>query len=239
MQGSKLVSKVVWCIVAAVLIAPIVTWWRSVGDPSAYFTHALPPGQSIFIFAKLAGLLAIGLFWAQALLAMAPRVPMFRGFPALNRRAHIVFGSATGFLIAAHVGLFVVASSLRKKVVAWDLLLPNFDHGYYFLFITFGAFALYLLAIALFAGWRTHRGTRAWKKVHMLWIGVFAFALLHSIGIGSETRDGALRYIFLFTGSSLTLLVAARVWSAIRSRQQRVGLRKASAAASSHHNLGV
>lgn len=84
MQGSKPVSTFIWCVVAAVLVAPIVTWWRSVGDPSVYFTHALPPGQSIFIFAKLAGLLAIGLFWAQALLAMAPRVPMFRGFPALT-----------------------------------------------------------------------------------------------------------------------------------------------------------
>lgn len=239
MQGSKPVSTFIWCVVAAVLVAPIVTWRRSVGDPAVYFTHALPPGQSIFIFAKLAGLLAIGLFWAQALLAMAPRVPLFRGFPALNRRAHIMLGAATAFLVAAHVGLFIVASSLRKKVVALDLLLPNLNHGYYFLFITFGAFALYLLVIALFAGWRTHRGGRAWKKAHMLWIGVFALALLHSIGIGSETRYGVLRYVFLFTGSSMTLLVIARAWSAIRSRQQRRVPRKELAATSEHHHSGV
>ena len=239
MQGSKLVSSFIWCMIAAILVIPIFTWWRSVGDPSVYFTHSLPPGQSIFAFAKLAGLMAIGLFWTQALLAMAPRVPMFRGFPALNRRAHILLGAITTFLIASHVGLFVVASSLRKKVIAWDLLLPNFSHGYYFLCITLGAIALYILIIAVFAGWRTHRGTRAWKKVHMLWLGVFIFALLHSIGIGSETRYGALRYVFFFIGSSLTLVIVARVWSSMHYRQKRLDPRETGVIASDHHNIGA
>ena len=221
MQGSKLVSSFIWWLFAFVFFVPIIIWWKSVGDPSVYFTHVLPPGQSIFAFAKLAGLLAISGLWAQAVLAMMPRVPMFRGFPTLTRRTHIVLGLATASLIAAHVGMFVFASSLRKKVIAWDLLLPNFDHGYYFLCITFGAIALYILVIVLFAGWRTHRGDQGWKKAHMLWIGVFAFALLHSIGIGSETRNGILGYVFLFIGSSLSLIVIARLGVAISKHRLR------------------
>lgn len=221
MQTRRLPILLASAVITSVLVAPFAAWWQSVGNPSVYFTHDLPPGQGLYAFAKLAGLLGLALFWVQAMLGLAPRVPFLRSLPAISRRTHIRLGLAAVGLIVAHVGLFVVGSSLRKKTIAWDLLLPNFDHGYYFQSITWGAFALYLLAIALFAGWRVRRGGRVWKPAHMLWFAVFAFALFHSISIGSESRNPALAYSLFFLASSLTLVSLARLVVWLRSRKNQ------------------
>lgn len=201
-------------LIGAMALAPAVIWLRQVGDPSVYFTSSLPPGQTLFAFAKLCGLLAIVLFWVQALLGMAPRVRALRVLPQLSRRAHIWLGIATALMIFAHVGLFVVATSFRKNTIALDLLLPNFNHGYYFLCITLGAFAFYLLIIVLFAGWRLKGGSRSWKFIHMLWAAMFALVLLHSLGIGSESRSGPMGYLFFFIAGSLSVVALTRllVW---------------------------
>jgi Glucodextranase, domain B/Periplasmic copper-binding protein (NosD) len=204
-------------LVAVVILTPLLIWLRSVGNPLDYFTHEMPPGQAIFIFAKLAGLLAMALFWLQAMLAMLQRLPSLRDIFPIRSHHHYFLGITTALLIGVHVGLFVVASSLRKKVVAIDLLLPNFDHGYYFSAISYGVLALYLLLMVLFAARQVRRGAVAWKKVHMLWAAVFALALLHSLSIGSETRYGILSYWFFFIASSLALLIIIRLWFASRS----------------------
>lgn len=221
MQGRFATTWITYGLIAVVLAAPVAAWWWSVGDPSVYFTHDLPAGQGLYAFAKLAGLLGFALLWVQALLGMAPRVPLFRALPVVSRSAHIWLGTSAAILIAAHVGLFVAGSSLRKKAVAWDLLLPNLDHGYYFQMITLGAVALYLLVIALFAGWRLRRGQRRWKAAHMLWPAVFVLALVHSVTIGSESRYGALVYVFFFMGSSLALIALARVAAWLRNRRAK------------------
>lgn len=197
-------------LAAAAVALPVLTWWRSVGNPIVYFTYDLPPGQSLFAFAKLFGLIGIVLLWAQALLGLAPRVRALAFLPKISRKTHARLGLLATAIISLHVALFVVGSSLRKKEIAWDLLLPNFSHGFYFVSITLGAFAFYLLAIVLFAGWRTNRGSRAWKKVHVLWGGVFLLALLHSLFIGSESRFGLLAFFFYFIAASIAISAVAR-----------------------------
>lgn len=224
MQGRVATAWLTYGLIAVVLSAPVVAWWWSVGDPSVYFTHELPAGQGLYAFAKLAGLLGFALLWVQALLGMAPRVPLFRALPVVSRSTHIWLGSSTAMLIVAHVGLFVAGSSLRKKTVAWELLLPNLDHGYYFQMITLGAVALYLLMIAFFAGWRLRRGHRHWKAAHMLWPAVFALALVHSITIGSESRYGVLVYVFFFMGSSLALIALARTATWLGTRRAKAAI---------------
>lgn len=221
MQGRFATAWITYGLIAVVLLAPVAAWWWSVGDPSIYFTHDLPAGQGLYAFAKLAGLTGFALLWVQALLGMAPRVPLFRALPVVSRSTHIWLGFSVAVLIAAHVGLFVVGSSLRKKTVAWELLLPNFDHGYYLQMITLGAVALYLLLIALFAGWWLRRGKRRWKSVHMLWPVVFVLALVHSVAIGSESRYGALVYVFFFMGSSLALIALARMAAWLKARRTK------------------
>jgi hypothetical protein len=204
-------------VIAIVIVIPLLVWLYSVGNPLVYFTHETPPGQGLFVFAKLAGLLSIALFWLQATLAMLQYLPVFREMLPIRSYHHRLLGMTIVALIALHVGLFVVASSLRKKVIAIDLLWPNFNHGYYFSAISYGVLALYLLLIVLFAARQVRRGMVAWKKIHMLWAAVFALALLHSLSIGSETRYGMLSYWFFFIALSLALFVIIRLWFASRT----------------------
>lgn len=209
----------VWAAAALSLLIPIAVWWRSVGDPAFYFAGDLPAGQAAYAFAKLAGLLAISVFFFQALLGMASRVKLLGALPTLSTPAHVLLGISTASLIALHVSFFVVATSLRKNAPAWDLLLPNVSHGYYFASISLGVFALYLLALAVFAGHKVRKGGGRWKVVHMAWAPAFALALTHALAIGSETRFAPTQFLYTAIGTTLAGLLAARVTTVFMGRR--------------------
>lgn len=178
-----------WALIAACLVVPLVAWWWSVDDPSVYWRYQLPPGQALFALAKLAGLAAMTLMTLQAAWALLTRSPWRDAAWAQTTLNHQALGLATGVLALSHGVLFIVASSLRRKVPAWDLLLPNFDHGYYFACVSLGAIALHLMVFVTIAGWQLRRGNRRWKPLHWVWLLVFGLSVAHSLGVGGETRD--------------------------------------------------
>lgn len=213
------VTAVSMCALA--LGTPLAIWLVSVRDPAAYLTHSLPPGQLLFVFSKLAALLAICMFWTQGLLGLAPRTPLLRGLlPMISTKLHQRLGLVTAALVLVHVILFITATSYRTGAPAWNLLLPNFTHGYYNALMTFGVIAFWLLALGVFAGWQTARGRRTWRPLHMVWSMVFALGFLHAFAIGSESRYGVMRYLFVFMAVSLftaVMLRLHRVWQGKRA----------------------
>jgi predicted ferric reductase len=206
-----MIARVAWLVFVAVCLSPVVAWFASVNDPFAYFRTGLPAGQQMYLIAKLFGLLAFFLFWLQAMLALARRAPILAGFPCSDPRLHKVLGIVSALLILVHVGLFVAAASTRSDRIAWDLLWPDFTHGYYRTHIDLGAVALWMTPLMLFAGWRLSRGRRAWKAVHMMWPVAFVLMFLHAYGIGTESRFGAMRYIVLFVAASLAIALFYRL----------------------------
>lgn len=203
----------------ALCCAPVSAWTLSVNDPMAYVRwDGLPPGQQWYLAAKLAGLLAFCLFWAQCVIALARHVPRLSTWLASDLRWHRNLGIVTALLLLAHVVLFVVAASLRTGHVAWDLLLPDFTHGYYRSSVALGAAGFWLVCLTVFAGWRTMRGGRRWKSVHMLWPMVFGLVFWHAFAIGTESRYGAMRYIVLGLVVVVCIMGALRGWRALRSR---------------------
>ncbi|MEX2963695.1 hypothetical protein [Microbulbifer sp. TYP-18] len=200
---------------------PIAVWHLSAGNPVLYFTRELPPGQLPYLFSKLTGLLAFSCFWVQCLLALAKGAPVLRNsMPSLTTKGHIRLGLSTLGLVLAHLGLFFTAVSLRTGAPAWGLLLPQFSQGYYQLHVSLGLVGLWLLLLAIFAGWQTYRGKRGWRKVHMAWFAVFALVFWHAFAIGSESRYGAMRYVFLLMVTSLTAIALSRWSFALRARKQ-------------------
>ncbi len=199
-----------WLMIGICLLVPFVAWWLSVGDPSVYWRYTLPPGQVLFAIAKLAGLAAMTLMTLQAAWALVSRSAWRRVLPQTTLN-HQALGLATGLLALAHGVLFIVASSLRRKVPAWDLLLPNFDHGYYFACVSLGAIALHLMVVVTVAGWQLRRGHRRWKPVHWLWIAVFGLSVAHSLGVGGETRDLVVATGYVAGGVCITVLLVHRV----------------------------
>jgi predicted ferric reductase len=206
-------------LLAALACLPMAVWLSSVRHPLAYVRMTgLPPGQSLFVLAKLAGLLAVMALSMQAMLALARTVPMLRVLPASTLRQHRWLGIATALLALSHVVLFVVATTLRKQALAIDLLWPNLDHGYYFFNVSLGAFAFWLTTLIVFAGWRVSRGARHWRFVHLLWPALVGLVFVHALAIGSESRFGAMRGVMVVLAITVGIAGVARMLTALRSR---------------------
>jgi DMSO/TMAO reductase YedYZ heme-binding membrane subunit len=212
-------TRMIWAVLFLICCAPLFVWMASVNDPMSYVRlDGLPPGQQLYLIAKLAGLFALCLFWLQCMLALARHAPVVPGFPVSDLRLHRHLGVATALLILAHVVCFIVAASLRTGQASWDLLLPDFSHGYYRFYLGLGAIAFWIVCLTVFAGWRVARGQRNWKAVHRLWPAVFGLAFLHAFAIGTESRFGAMRTLVVFIVASLIIAGTTRF---LRSRRDR------------------
>ncbi|WP_444902550.1 ferric reductase-like transmembrane domain-containing protein [Microbulbifer sp. SSSA007] len=202
-----------WSALLIVFIAigiPLITWWSSVGNPTDYFATLLPPGQKLYVFSKLAGLVAISLLGLQCLLALAKRLSCRAGTLSFwNIRFHKVLGVLTFSLILLHASLFFAAVSVRTEAPAWGLLLPKFTHGYYSQQVSLGLIAFGLLCLNVFAGWKLASGKGKWRIGHTLWVVILPLAFIHALSIGTETR-APLMQGFLLAVSAL-LLVAGLV----------------------------
>ena len=212
-------GRLIWIAMILVCCSPLAVWMASVNSPLSYFrVGGLPPGQQLYLLAKLAGLFAICLFWLQCLLALATRAPLLTGFPAATPRLHIRLGATTAVLILGHMVLFVAAASARTGHFAWEWLLPNFTHGDYKFNVGLGALAFWLVCLTVFAGWRTARGQRRWKVIHLLWPVVFGLAFLHAFAIGTESRYGAMRGVMVFLALTVGIAGVGR-WLSMRQRR--------------------
>jgi predicted ferric reductase len=207
------------CVVT--LLIPVSVWFLSIGNPFAYLTHYVPPGQTLFAISKLCALLGFALLWFQSMTALARFAPALRGFLHLGQTQHIWLGVTTVILIATHVALFITAGTLRTGHLTIGLLLPRFDQGFYNTHIAFGAVALWLLLIAIVAGVLRARGLFQVRWVHCLVFAVFALGLLHGTAIGSESRFGLMRYVYAFIGLSLGTAICSVIWLEIRRAVQR------------------
>ena len=206
-------TRTIRLVLALVCCAPLIVWMASVQHPLSYVRFGgMPPGQQLYLIAKLAGLLAFCLFWTQCVLAPARHAPVIPGFPSSGLRLHRRLGFATAGLILVHVGCFLVATSMRTGHPAWDLLVPVFDQGFYKFNIGLGVVAFWVSCMTVFAGWRMSRGARCWKAVHLLWPAVFGLAFWHAFTIGTESRFGAMRYLVLALVASLIVVALARVF---------------------------
>lgn len=219
MMPAAVKHRLIWAVMLLVCASPLVVWMASVNSPLAYVrVGGLPPGQQLYLLAKLAGLFAICLFWLQCLLALATRAPFLTGFPAATPRLHIRLGATTAVLILGHVVLFIAAASARTGHITWEWLLPNLTHGDYKFNVGLGALAFWLVCLTVFAGWRTARGQRRWKAVHLLWPVVFGLAFLHAFAIGTESRYGAMRGVMVFLALSVGIAGVGR-WLSMRQRR--------------------
>ena len=219
MSAPSIRTRAAHALLAALACLPVAIWWMSVQHPMAYVRlDGLPPGQALFVLAKLAGLIAVVALWMQAMLALAGRVPLLRVLPASTLRQHRRLGMVTALLVLAHVVLFIVATTLRKQVLAIDLLWPNLDHGYYFFNVSLGAFAFWLMTLTVFAGWRIARGDRRWRVVHLLWPVLIGLVFFHALAIGSESRFGAMRGVMVVLAITVGVAGVARMLTMVRAR---------------------
>jgi predicted ferric reductase len=111
-------------------------------------------------------------------------------------------------LTAFHV--FIVLPDAFIRFTVWELLVP-FASPYRPLFMALGAFALYLAAIVVASFYfRRLVSYRAWRTLHYATLAVFALALAHAAGAGTDTEAAWARYIYSATGFTAFALVLYR-----------------------------
>jgi len=194
-------------LLLTLLVLPGATWLAALGNPVTYFRFDLPPGQTAYILVKLAGLYLFVLLWLQVMFALLKGDPRARNLlPDWTVRKHRLLGIATLLVAWAHFLLFFTAVSLRKDAIGYDLLLPQFSNGIYFVAVSLGWFALAGLNVVALTGLLRMRTGGIWSLAHRLSLGVFCVGLVHAQMIGSEAKTTL--WFALQLGLAAAVLVA-------------------------------
>lgn len=123
---------------------------------------------------------------------------------------HESLGAGALFLTVVHL-----IAVYRDEFIGFtwrEILLPGFSewrpYG-----ITVGVLAFYgLVAVTLSFHARRRLGTRAWRVLHSLALGVFVGALLHGVITGTDT--GAAPMVALYAGSAIAVVML--LWIRLR-----------------------
>lgn len=206
-------------VCAFLFLVPVVLWIWSTGNPLYYFRYSVPPGQGLYVVSRLIGLVALSLFWFQAMAALARGVPRLAGFFQLGSQAHRRLGIVLLVLMASHGLLFFAAVSLRTGHIAVPVLIPRFDAGYYTFYMGLGVLAFWLLPLGALAGFLRRRAPLL-RWLHRIWVPIFALVLLHGLTIGTETRLGLMFYVYLLMAVSLMGAATLRFLYIRKARHQ-------------------
>lgn len=195
---------------AVVLMAPWIVWAISERDLSVYLSSQVPPGQVYYVLSKLFGLVAISLVWWQCMAALSRNNPLSLGFEPLKRRAHIALGVSLAAMCVLHAGFFITAVSIRAGHFAGGLLLPHFFSGYYKFYVTLGLIALWCVFAVMWAGKMRKNNPKFYGYMHKLALAVFALGFLHGISVGTETRFGAMTYVYALMAISFFIALVGK-----------------------------
>ena len=197
------------CVLSFVL--PVLSWIENTGGFLRLFEIHQPPGQSWYVLSRLFGLLALTAGCWQFFIGLSRRFPV-RLISKITtiRTLHSVLGLVSFLLFWSHALCFTTAVSIRKDVIAYNFLLPNLTDHYHSV-ISIGWLSLILVTIAIFARLLRVRHQDKW---HRLVYAVLPIALLHSLLVGSDTRDTMMIfYYFIVTLVWCGAVFAAFFWA--------------------------
>jgi predicted ferric reductase len=197
---------------AGLLVAPLQTRLTLGGDMGEYLRYDTLSGQVPYVLSKLCALYAIELVWLQALLGLL-RLRLTRAGwvqPGVWRRIHTTLGIGALLAILAHVTLFVIATSMRNRSLAVDLLLP-WGHGVYRTWVAFGAASLWLVLLAAAVQLGRLFDARSRLRLHRLVFAAAVLIVVHSLAIGSESRSGLMALMYGFMATTLCAVLMGRL----------------------------
>ena len=151
-----------------------------------------PSHHLFWLASRSVGILAmitLGLSVALGL-AMSGRLGRRPGLPGALKHVHESLALVTLGLIAAHAGLLLFDTYLRPGLAG--IAVP-FVLGYRSLFTGLGIIGGWLAAILGLSFYvRKRIGTKLWRSMHRFTIVVYALALVHVLGSGTDARSPAM-----------------------------------------------
>lgn len=176
--------------------------------------------ETLWYANRATGAVCLVLFTVVVLLGIAvrlrtrlPGLPRF-GTVSLHRTLSL---SATAFLVL-HIAVAVVDGYVNITVA--DALVP-FVSDYQPLWLGLGTVAFdLLLAVLVTSLLRDRLGHRAWRVVHWLAYASWPLALIHGIGIGTDTGTGWMTWLTVACVATVITAFAVRTAHAVRASRQ-------------------
>ncbi|MFI9764546.1 ferric reductase-like transmembrane domain-containing protein [Streptomyces sp. NPDC051963] len=176
--------------------------------------------ETLWYANRATGAVCLVLFTAVVLLGMAvrlrtrlPGLPRF-GTITLHRTLSL---SATAFL-ALHITAAIIDGYV--DITALDAVIP-FVADYQPLWLGLGTVAFdLLLAVLVTSLLRARLGHRTWRAVHWLAYASWPFALIHGIGIGTDTGTDWMTWLTVSCVTAVVLAFGFRVAHSARAARR-------------------
>ncbi|MFJ1971475.1 ferric reductase-like transmembrane domain-containing protein [Streptomyces sp. NPDC087903] len=176
--------------------------------------------ETLWYANRATGAVCLVLFTVVVLLGIAvrlrgrlPGLPRF-GTVSLHRTLSL---SATAFL-ALHIAVAVIDGYV--DITALDVLVP-FGSAYQPLWLGLGTVALDLmLAVLVTSLLRERVGHRAWRAVHRLAYASWPVALVHGIGIGTDTGADWMTWLTVACVTAVAAAVGIRLAHSARAARR-------------------
>lgn len=195
-------------LLSIALAIPGIIWLSSISQSNTLFSPNSPPGQNLYISAKLAGLYTGILATAQVLVGLLRHYFVRRSIAPWNEHLHRALGTLVCLTATIHVVLFASAKSIRSGHMPWDLLLLDFDGGFYRTAISIGTLGYYGIVFVLIAGVLRRTFTSKWRFIHKIAPYAVITGITHGLLIGSEVKSP----ILFVSYAAMILLIAIAVF---------------------------
>jgi predicted ferric reductase len=206
-------------LAAIALSITLSAWAYDSGDLWSYFGADIPEGQIVYVLSKAFGLAGVVLLWIQLLVGL---LIASRGtVPQISVQWHQQIGTAVLVLLLLHWATFVTGVSMRVDHFAVDYVTPTFSHGFYRAIVSLGILSIVAMVIATLAA-LVRRHFKYWRFVHACAAIGGVGGAIHSWLIGSETRMGTVKWLYVFMLVTLACALLWRLgWGLRRASQPR------------------
>lgn len=199
-----------------VLFIPAITLFRNTPDESV---TTLP--QLTYLLMRVAGLYAIVFLFFQVLIgAFIDKLRLLFGTKILQ--VHIVQGTVSLLVIITHPLMFFLLNFQTSSFVSSIFLLSPRFSTVVEKYESFGKIAFLLLMIAILAGlFRKNKYIKKhWRKFHYLNYVAFAFVIVHSYFLGSDSRIAPFVFLYpLFVSALVVAVVYRRVYRVFMAKK--------------------
>lgn len=174
-------------------------------------------GHEWWLASRASGLVALALTTASVILGLTQAGRVTRR-PGVRRRLAALHEqlAVTGIVAIAVHGITLLGDPWLSPGIS-GISVP-FTMAYKPLFTGFGILAGYLAAILGLSFYVRRRiGPRLWRRAHQLTIVVYALAVVHTLGAGTDATTPWLRWWIAITAPTILVLFVARVRSGMQA----------------------
>jgi methionine sulfoxide reductase heme-binding subunit len=177
-------------------------------------------GHSWWLASRASGLVALVLITASVILGLTQAGRLSRR-PAVRRRLAALHEqlAVTGLVAIAVHGITLLGDPWLNPGPG-GVSVP-FTMGYRPLWTGLGIVGGYLAAILGLSFYIRRRiGPRLWRRAHQLTVVVYALAVAHTLGAGTDATTPWLRWWIAITAPTVLVLFVARVRAGIQARRE-------------------